>query len=45
MGTFGGTTIFFSPSLYLTSIVAPSTPATVAPEAEPLVMVLFGTGA
>src|ERR1051325_9793749 len=44
IGVAGGTTIFFSPPLYLTVMVPPSTPVTVAPEAAPLVMVPPGTG-
>ena len=42
IGVPGGTTTFFSPSLYLTRMFWPSVPATVSATVA-LVMVLFGT--
>src|SRR6516165_10228397 len=41
IGTFGVTMIFFSPSLYLTVMTGPSTPATLVPTV-PFVIVPFG---
>src|SRR5258708_29148047 len=41
IGVFGGTTTFFSPSLYLTRILSPSVPATLSATVA-LVMVLPG---